>query len=230
MSEKKSCCQLTAIEKTSDTDEKTSCCQLATIAEKTPEPDLVEIDLEDPDETCEICEKKEVESSDKKTISQRFNDFLPLILIFLYISTASVFINFDTDWEFQGDNFMIVFMGLFYIVFSFFKLLNLKGFVMSFKKYDFISMYIPYYGYLYPFMEIALSFLLLYKYELVIINFIILFLFLENIISVFYALYKKKDIMCACLGTMLNLPLTKVTIIEDFIMIVMTSVWLIKNY
>lgn len=164
-------------------------------------------------------------------IKDTFTNFLPLILIFTYITITSILINLNFDnGDFESNNFMIIFMGLFYAIFSFFKLLNLKGFVKSFQKYDFLAMKIPYYGVLYPFMEIALSFLLFYKYELIIINFIILFLFLENIISVSYSLYKGKNLNCACLGTMLNLPLTQITVIEDLIMIIMTTIWLIKNY
>jgi hypothetical protein len=38
----------------------------------------------------------------------------------------------------------------------------------------------------------------------------------------------KKKIVCACLGTVFNLPMTKVTIIEDSIMVAMAAfmLWL----
>ena len=41
---------------------------------------------------------------------------------------------------------MLDFMGLFFIVFSFFKMLDLKGFSQSFKMYDPLAKRIPVYG------------------------------------------------------------------------------------
>ena len=38
----------------------------------------------------------------------------------------------------------------------------------------------------------------------------------------------KKIIQCACLGTVFNLPMSTVTIIEDAIMIVMSGIMILK--
>jgi copper chaperone CopZ len=70
-----------------------------------------------------------LEVGDKSDLKKLF----PLILIFIYITTASVFINFNS---FTSEAFMFDFMGLFYVVFSFFKFLDYKGFPKSFKMYD----------------------------------------------------------------------------------------------
>ena len=48
----------------------------------------------------------------------------PLLLIIFYIASASVLLNYK-NWSWS--EFMLDFMGLFYIVFSFFKMLDLKG-------------------------------------------------------------------------------------------------------
>ena len=54
----------------------------------------------------------------------------PLFLILGYITVATVLLNFKRpNW----DGAMPDFMGLFYIVFSFFKILDLKGFPDSFR-------------------------------------------------------------------------------------------------
>ena len=61
---------------------------------------------------------------------------------------------------------MLDFMGLFYIVFSFFKFLDLKGFPESFKMYDPVAKVVPIYGWLYPFIELALGLLFLMRIQI----------------------------------------------------------------
>ena len=89
-------------------------------------------------------------SKEKSEIQQLF----PLFLIFGYITIAAIF-SVINPWN--TTDFMLNFMGLFYIVFSFFKLLDVKGFAMSFGMYDPLSKVIPTYGFVYPFIELALG-------------------------------------------------------------------------
>ena len=63
-----------------------------------------------------------------ETVSQ-IQELFPLFLIFFYITVFSIIIN---RTNFQLDNFMYDFMGLFYIVFSFFKFLDYKNFPSTF--------------------------------------------------------------------------------------------------
>ena len=60
---------------------------------------------------------------------------------------------------------MLDFMGLFYIVFSFFKMLDLKGFPDSFKMYDPLAKQLPIYAWIYPFIETALGLMFLFRFE-----------------------------------------------------------------
>ena len=78
----------------------------------------------------------------------------PLLLIIFYIASASVLLNYK-NWSWS--EFMLDFMGLFYIVFSFFKMLDLKGFQESFRMYDPLAKRVPFYGKVYPFIETALG-------------------------------------------------------------------------
>lgn len=92
-----------------------------------------------------------VMAPEKSELQQLF----PLFLIFGYISIAAVLLNV-APWSATG--FMLDFMGLFYVVFSFFKLLDLKGFPESFKMYDPLAKAIPAYGWGgYPFIEVVLG-------------------------------------------------------------------------
>ena len=124
---------------------------------------------------------------------------------------------------------MLDFMGLFYIVFSFFKMLDLKGFPESFRMYDPLGKRLPIYGRIYPFIETGLGLMLLMRYEVKIALIITLFVLGITTIGVTKTLLDKKSISCACLGTVLKLPMTEATFIENIIMIVMAISMLI-NY
>ncbi|WP_456437382.1 heavy-metal-associated domain-containing protein [Psychroserpens sp.] len=161
-----------------------------------------------------------VEESDLKQL-------FPLFLIFGYIIGASILLN-RNPWS--TESFMLDFMGLFYIVFSFFKLLDLKGFPDSFRMYDPIAKSIPAYGWVYPFIELALGLLFLMRIELTLALIITLVILGVTTFGVTRTLLGKKSIQCACLGTALKLPMTKATFIENSIMIIMAIVMLLKTY
>ena len=125
---------------------------------------------------------------------------------------------------------MLDFMGLFYIVFSFFKMLDLKGFPESFSMYDPLAKRVPIYGKVYPFIETALGLMFLTRYEINIALIITLIILGITTIGVTKTLLDKKAIRCACLGTALKLPMTEATFIENTIMIVMAILMLLNLF
>lgn len=164
-----------------------------------------------------------IEEDKKSDLQQLF----PLFLIFAFIIGASILLNYN-PWNTNG--FMLDFMGLFYVVFSFFKFLDLKGFPESFKMYDPLAKVIPAYGWLYPFIELALGLLFLMRIQISIALIITLIILGLTTIGVSKTLLSKKTIRCACLGTALKLPMTKATFIENSVMIVMAVIMLLKTY
>ena len=153
-----------------------------------------------------------------------WRQLFPLFLIFGYIIFASVLMNYQ-PWS--TSSFMLDFMGLFYIVFSFFKFLDLKGFPESFRMYDPLAKSIPAYGWIYPFLELALGVMFLMRIQIMVALIITLVVLGITTIGVTKTLMDKKSIQCACLGTALKLPMTKATFIENSIMIVMAVIMLI---
>jgi len=149
----------------------------------------------------------------------------PLLLIIFYITTASVLLHYK-DWSWN--EFMLDFMGLFYIVFSFFKMLDLKGFPESFSMYDPLAKRIPIYGWLYPFIETVLGLMFLMRFEVNIALIVTLIVLGITTVGVTKTLLDKKSIRCACLGTALKLPMTEATFIENTIMIVMAVLMLLN--
>ena len=148
----------------------------------------------------------------------------PLLLIIFYITSASLLLNFK-NWNWN--EFMLDFMGLFFIVFSFFKMLDLNGFLQSFKMYDPLAKRVSFYGRIYPFIETLLGLMFLMRYEINIALIITLVLLVITTIGVSKVLLQKQSIQCACLGTVLKLPMTEATLIENSIMIVMAIVMII---
>lgn len=176
----------------------------------------------------QISEKEErnvFESSSINLEEQKsdLKQLFPLFLIFAYIIMAAILLN-NKPWN--VNEFMLDFMGLFYIVFSFFKLLDLKGFPESFKMYDPLAKVVPVYGWIYPFIEVVLGLMFLMRFQISIALIITLVVLGITTIGVTKTLLDKKSIQCACLGTALKLPMTKATFIENSIMIVMAVILL----
>lgn len=159
--------------------------------------------------------------------SSQLRQLFPLFLIFGYITAIAILLNIRA-WD--TSNFMLDFMGLFYFVFSFFKLLDLKGFIESFKMYDPLAKVVPKYGVVYPFIELGLGLLFITRVQIPLALIITIIILGITTFGVTKTLLDKKSIQCACLGTTLKLPMTKATFIENTIMIIMAVWMLIKIY
>tara|TARA_Y100001970_G_scaffold197899_1_gene240763 strand:+ start:408 stop:1151 length:744 start_codon:yes stop_codon:yes gene_type:complete len=165
-------------------------------------------------------------SSESDQGKSKLKQLKPLLIILSYISVASILMNYN-NWS--PSEAMLDFMGLFFMVFSFFKMLDLKGFPKSFRMYDPLAKKFPLYGSIYPFIETALGLMFLMRLEVRIALIITLVVLGITTIGVTKALLDKKSIRCACLGTVLKLPMTEATFIENMIMIVM-AISMLVNY
>lgn len=157
----------------------------------------------------------------------KWQQLKPLFLILGYISVASILIH-RQDWNMQ--EMMLDFMGLFYIVFSFFKMLDLKGFPDSFRMYDPLAKRVPIYATIYPFIETVLGLLFLLRFQIEVALILTIIILGITTIGVTKTLLDKRSIRCACLGTALQLPMTEATFIENAIMLVMAVVLLIQLF
>ena len=168
-----------------------------------------------------------ISSTAKVEKESKLQQLKPLLLILFYIASASILLHYK-DWSWS--ELMLDFMGLFYIVFSFFKMLDLKGFPESFKMYDPLAKRIPIYGWIYPFLETGLGLMFLMRFEIDIALIVTLITLGVTTIGVTRALLGKKLIRCACLGTALKLPMTEATFIENAIMILMAVLMLLNIF
>ena len=137
---------------------------------------------------------------------------------------SSVAMQISAD-EFLLKNFFMSYMGIFFVLFSFLKLLNVSGFSMTFKKYDLISKIIPGFAITYPFIELGLGIIFLAKIEsvLIYVNLLTLLFMISQSIGISKSLINSEQIQCACMGSAVDLPLSSLTIIENLIMISMSA-------
>lgn len=155
-----------------------------------------------------------------------FVTYKPILTIFAYITVITLLIQTQND-SFNLMQWMRHFMAGFFLVFSFFKMLNLKGFAESYVMYDVLARKIPVWAYLYAFVELGLGIANLIDFNPVVTNATTFIVMSISIIGVLQSVLNKKQIQCACLGAVFNLPMSTVTIIEDALMIVMSGAMLI---
>jgi len=158
-----------------------------------------------------------------------FETYKPVLLIFVYISVITVLIQLPQN-NFDLMIWMQHFMAGFFLVFSFFKLLNLKGFAESYKMYDVIAKVLPVWGYMYAFIELGLGLAYLVNFRPELVNISTFLVMSVSLIGVLQSLLSKKQIRCACLGAVFNLPMSTITIVEDSLMIIMSGLMIIYHF
>ena len=120
------------------------------------------------------------------------------------------------------------FMAAFFLTFSFFKLLDVRGFAESYATYDIIAKRWTGWGFVYPFVELGLGLAYLLQFNPLVTNAITFLVMFVSIIGVLQTVLNKRKIRCACLGAVFNLPMSTVTIIEDALMIGMSAIMVVS--
>ena len=157
-----------------------------------------------------------------------FATYKPLLLIVAYILGASVLVQagLGTAVDISAMQTMRYFMAGFFIVFSFFKLLDLPAFAMAYSGYDLLAARWQGWGYVYPFVELALGVAYLVNFNPLLTNWATVLVMGFSTIGVIRAVMNKTRIQCACLGTVFKLPMSTVTIVEDVGMVAMAG-WML---
>ncbi len=157
---------------------------------------------------------------------EKASSYFPLILILFYLLGAVALVETALA-PFDGTRAMRHFMAGFFLVFSFFKLLDVRSFAMSYSSYDVVARRWPGYGFVYPFLELGLGAAYLANFWPMAANIATLVVMGVSTVGVVQALLARRKIQCACLGTVFNLPMSSVTLIEDLLMIAMAAAMLI---
>lgn len=164
-------------------------------------------------------------SGEKKGLA-KFQPLFIIVGLILLASIASGYDGIQMIWLHVMQNFM----AGFFFVFAGFKLLDLKGFAEGYAKYDLLGKHVRAYGLAYPFIEVALGM----GYILVPMNFtlnaITCALMIFGGVGVAIKIAKREKFQCACLGTFIDVPLTYVTLVEDFGMALMAGAMLLMSF
>jgi copper chaperone CopZ len=152
--------------------------------------------------------------------------YKPILLIFGYI-TGVTFLTEYLHGDFIWMRWMGHFMAGFFLVFSFFKLLNLKGFAENYSMYDIVAKKWNGWGYVYAFTELALGIAFLVGFKPILTNSVTFVVMTVSIIGVLQSVLNRRKIKCACLGDVFHLPMSTITIIEDALMIGMSAIMLV---
>lgn len=173
-------------------------------AAKTPEPDATHANVPEPARSW-------------------LSTYKPILLVFAYILVVTILTSHDAM---QG---MRHFMAAFFLTFSFFKMLDIPAFADSYSTYDILAARWRGWGFIYPFAEAALGIGYLTGFKPLFTNTAAFLVMSLSIIGVLRSVLKRHAIRCACLGTVFNLPMSTITIIEDGLMIAMSAIAIATN-
>jgi copper chaperone CopZ len=157
--------------------------------------------------------------------SVTWKTYLPVLLLFAYITGVTLLIQF-VQHNFDMAEWMRHFMAGFFLSFSFFKLLDIPAFAVSYSTYDIVAKRWPGYGYIYPFIELAIGIGFLIPSAVLWVNAATLVVMGISIIGVIQSMLRKSKFECACLGAVFKIPIGKITLFEDALMIVMSAMTL----
>jgi YHS domain-containing protein len=156
----------------------------------------------------------------------RWQDYIPLMVIIVLAVLASFAkqVHYGAGWI--GMAWMHDFMGFFLVMFSMFKFFDLEGFADGFQMYDLLAKPVRGYAYVYPFLELGLGLGYLSHWQPIFVYIATIVLLGFGSLGVLRALAKGLDLECACMGTVLKVPLSTVALLEDLGMALMAAVML----
>lgn len=140
-------------------------------------------------------------------------NYWPLIVLIFIAALAAL----ATCYSVRGGKieWMHYFMGFFFCQFSMLKLFDIQGFANGFQMYDLVAKHFRFYALIYPLIELSLGLAYLgFIFPILTYLVTIIFMFIGSI-GVIQSLQKGLDVHCSCMGTILKVPLSTVTLTED---------------
>jgi copper chaperone CopZ len=151
--------------------------------------------------------------------------YRPLLLLLGYILLASIGVQVAHGAVTVNET-MRYFMAGFFLAFSFFKLLDLPAFASAYAGYDLLAAKWKGWGFIYPFVELGLGLAYLTHWQPALTHWVTIIVMGFSAVGVIRAVVNKQAIRCACLGSVFNLPMSTVTIVEDVGMVLMAA-WML---
>lgn len=145
--------------------------------------------------------------------------YKPLVIIFLVSLALALALNIGSGFYFMNA-LMAFFLGFIALL----KLFDLSAFVENFGKYDILAKHIPAYARLYPFIELAIALAYFSSILPLAANLVLLAITIIGNIGVWQIVRSGQKVQCACVGTGFNLPVGRITLLENAAMGIMAAV------
>ena len=155
-------------------------------------------------------------------------EYAKLTLVFVAITLVSILIYAVNDSEYVNglndvEKFVSMFMGVFFVTFAMFKIINLPAFVDGFMMYDIVAKKSRTYAKWYPIFQLFLGCAMFVFATNPIVHFLAALLSFVALVGVYLKVKAKEKIHCACLGNVIKMPLSTVSAFEDGIMFVLAA-------
>ena len=147
-----------------------------------------------------------------------WRSYIPLMVIFallILITAVAAWGDYRVGYVSLPDA-VSYFMAGFFIVFAGFKLMDLEGFAHGYATYDLLAERVFAYGYAYPFIELGFGVAMLAGSQSLALLWAEFAVMAFSGVGVLIKIAQHEQIQCVCLGTLLKVPLTTVTLIENF--------------
>lgn len=162
----------------------------------------------------EVCQ---CDHEDDRTLREKVQPYTRLIIVVVIITLIAIGAAFYSNTGWHG--FMQYLMGGYFFGFGLLQLISLKKSAKMLQAYDPIASRVPVYGYIFPFIQLLLGAAYFTWVVPAVVNLVALAFLLVNTTGVYKVIESKKVVRCGCLGTTLNVPVSKVTLWENLIMV-----------
>jgi hypothetical protein len=153
-------------------------------------------------------------------------DYVPLIAL-VGVSLAAALAIAAGFSELTWETGMRAYMGVFLTVFALLKLFDIEGFANGFEMYDLAGKRSRAYARAYPFVELGLGLWWFSGAGMAGAAVATIVVFVFGAVGVVLALRRGLDIDCPCMGNILSVPLSTVTLTEDAAMVAMAGAMLL---
>lgn len=166
---------------------------------------------------------KRRESAARAPEKRSWTAYVPLLIVIGSAAAVGVAKQVAYPGPWSGMAWMHDFMGVFLVIFAMFKFFDLRGFSDGFRMYDLLAKRSPGYAYVYPFIELGLGLAYLTHQRLPMLYALTVVVMVFGALGVFGALRKGLNVNCACMGTVLKVPLSTVAVTENIGMAAMAA-------
>lgn len=161
----------------------------------------------------------------KRNRGSKLSDYWPLLSLILVTALGGLAIIHHSGEG--GMAWMHYFMGLFLTCFALLKIFNPGKFADGFEMYDLLAKRSRAYALAYPYIELALGLAYLSFTAPLVTYSLTIAVMVLGAIGVIKALREGLDINCPCMGSVLNVPLSTVTLTEDLGMAAMAAAMIV---